>query len=159
MEIFYVILALVLGVIAGFVLGVRVKYENFQAQVAKARRVPRQTSNNDTGIVPGFKDRPALTEQTVAFPADYTGAVFVTFWLPTGTEAADTDVEITWGAARGTVTLPALNNAGVTLKFTKDSADSEDALVQVRTSVPTCRFASLNTPPQNTTVREDINWA
>jgi hypothetical protein len=160
MEIFYVILALILGLVAGFVLGVRVKYESFKAQVEKSRRVTRQPADDATSLLPGLDEpRSAVIDQTVAFAADYTGDVFVTLWLPTGTEVADTDVVITWGAARGTITLPALSGSGVTLKFTKGSVDTEDAMVQVHTSVPTCRFASLNTAPPRVPVREDIAWA
>lgn len=159
MEFVYVILALILGATAGFCFGVQVDPKDLKAQIEKRRRVSRQSADDAT-IVPGFAEPlPAVTDRSVAFAADYKGDVFVTLWLPNGTPAADTNVEIVWGAARGTITLRALDSTGVTLKFTKGSVDTEDAVVQIRTSVPTHRFAALNTAPARVQVREDITWA
>lgn len=154
-----VIAGLLVGGAAGFVLGRRTP----KVDPAPFRRVPRQPvtetpapreesladdllgTRTDTPVVVGRRTH------VVTCPADYVGVVHVLVAHVDG-EPADTDVEIVWGAANAVSEIKNLGTAGVALVFTKDSADDEDAQIEVRTSTPTACLASLGGPVEGAMV-------
>jgi len=157
-----VIAALLVGGAAGFVLGRRTP----KVDPAQFRRVPRQPvdvatpfpregSLADELLDDGTRvDNPVVVGRrthVVTCPADYVGTVHVLVAHVDG-EPADTDVEIVWGAANAVSEIKNLGTAGVALVFTKDSADDEDAQIEVRTSIPTACLASLGAPLEGTMV-------
>lgn len=162
MEFVYVILALILGATAGFCFGVQVDPKDLKAQIEKRRRVSRQPADDAT-IVPGFVNVPPLPfpaaiSDDVTFPAAHVGDVYISLWLPRSATPADVDVEILWGPHRATITLTALDNVGVALRLGK-GVDTEDAVVRVNTTVPTCRFAGTQPATEATPVRGDLIWS
>jgi hypothetical protein len=156
-----VIAALIVGAVVGFIVGRRTP----KVDPAQFRRVPRQPvadtpapregsladelldggTRVDTPVVVGRRTH------VVTCPADYVGVVHVLVAHVDG-EPADTDVEIVWGAANAVSEIKNLGTAGVALVFTKDSADNEDAQIEVRTSTPTACLASLGGPVEGAMV-------
>ena len=166
MEIFFVFLALVAGLIAGYALGVRTKYEQLVKLQARANK-PQAARTDDPTFVPGFgasravpaSRRPAMVSGDVTFSGSHVGDVYVTLWMPEELPTADVNVEIIWGGRRATITLPSLDANGVALRFTKKTAKTHDVAVRVVTNVPTHRFAGPRPLLETNPVRTDLTWS
>jgi hypothetical protein len=163
MTITLILLALLVGLVAGFIAGRRIP----RVDPAQFRRIPRRNETEDRPVdtrrpladeLFGTRTDAPVTTGPVTLAAAHTGDVFVVLARPEGSlPLTNVDVQIVWGAFTGTTTLDRLGAAPVAIKFGKNKASAADAVVTVNTSAATVRSTVLGTAPAGVPTRT-LDW-